>query len=126
VAAVMPEPYPGRGSMADTNYSSGDDYIVEFLGYRFTFNVCDFEQRVVAAAAKLGLVEANELDEDETKDLVALAAQGVIDEPESRLGRYLQRNWERVSLVGGESLVYWLPHPAFRSAWLEPQGWPRA
>ena len=85
--------------MADTNYSSGDDYIVEFLGYRFTFNACDFEQRVVAAAAKLGLVEANELDEDETNDLVALAAQGVIDEPESRLGRYLQRNWERVSLL---------------------------
>ena len=67
--------------MADTNYSSGDDYIVEFLGYRFTFNACDFEQRVVAAAAKLGLVQANELDEDETADLVALAAQGVIDEP---------------------------------------------
>ena len=75
--------------MADTNYTSGDDYIVEFLGYRFTFNTCDFEQRVVAAAAKLGLVEANELDEDETNDLVALAAQGLIDEPESRLGRYL-------------------------------------
>ena len=75
--------------MADTNYTSGDDYIVEFLGYRFTFNTCDFEQRVVAAASKLGLVEANELDEDETNDLVALAAQGLIDEPESRLGRYL-------------------------------------
>jgi hypothetical protein len=29
--------------MSDTNYSSGDDYIVEFLGYRFTFNSTDFE-----------------------------------------------------------------------------------
>ena len=87
--------------MPDTNYSSGDDYIVEFLGYRFTFNACDFEQRVVAAASKLGLVEANELEPDETSDLVALAAQGVIDDPESRLGRYLARNWERVALVGG-------------------------
>ena len=66
---------------ADTNYTSGDDYIVEFLGYRFTFNACDFEQRVVAAAVKLGLVEANELDDEETRDLVALAAQGVIEEP---------------------------------------------
>ena len=74
----------------------------EFLGYRFTFNACDFEQRVVAAASKLGLVEANELNEDETRDLVSLAAQGVIDEPESRLGRYLQRNWERVA-TGGRS-----------------------
>ena len=105
--------------MADTNYTSGDDYIVEFLGYRFTFNACDFEQRVVAAAAKLGLVEANELDEDETHDLVTLAAQGVLDEPESRLGRYLQRNWERVSLLDGESLVYWLRKLVFRSAWLD-------
>ena len=105
--------------MADTNYSSGDDYIVEFLGYRFTFNAFDFEQRVVAAAVKLGLVEANELDEEETADLVALAAQGVIEEPESRLGRYLSRNWERVALVGGESLVYWLRKLVFRGAYLD-------
>ena len=105
--------------MADTNYSSGDDYIVEFLGYRFSFNAFDFEQRVVGAAVKLGLVEANELDEEETADLVALAAQGVIEEPESRLGRYLSRNWERVALVGGESLVYWLRKLVFRGAWLD-------
>src|SRR3979409_1215694 len=94
--------------MADTNYSSGDDYIVEFLGYRLSFNAFDFEQRVVGAAVKLGLVEANELEEEETADLVALAAQGLIDDPESRLGRYLSRNWERVALVGGEALRYWL------------------
>ncbi len=104
---------------ADANYSSGDDYIVEFLGYRFTFNACDFEQRVVAATAKLGLVEANELDLDETSDLVALAAHGLLEDPESRLGRYLERNWERVSLVGGESLVYWLRKLVFRGAWLD-------
>ena len=107
--------------MADTNYSSGDEYIVEFLGYRFTFNAFDFEQRVVAAAAKLGLVEAHELEEDEAADLVALAAQGVLDEPESRLGRYLMRNWERVALVAGESLVYWLRKLVFRGAWLDHQ-----
>ena len=105
--------------MADTNYTSGDDYIVEFLGYRFTFNAFDFEQRVVAAAVKLGLVEANELDEEETADLVSLAAQGLIEDPESRLGRYLSRNWERVALVGGESLVYWLRKLVFRGAWLD-------
>jgi len=85
--------------MADTNYTSGDDYIVEFLGYRFTFNAFDFEQRVVGAAVKLGLVEANELDEEETSDLVDLAAQGMIEDPQSRLGRYLVRHWERLSLV---------------------------
>ena len=83
----------------DANYTSGDDYVVEFLGYRFSFDAADFEGRVVAAAVKLGVVETTELDEEEIADLVALAAQGVIDEPASRLGRYLVRNWERVSLV---------------------------
>jgi hypothetical protein len=107
--------------MADTNYTSGDEYLVEFLGYSFSFNAFDFEQRVVAAAVKLGLVEANELEEEETADLVALAANGLIEEPQSRLGRYLSRNWERVSLVGGESLVYWLRKLVFRGAWLDHQ-----
>ncbi|MEI8105001.1 MAG: hypothetical protein WCH31_04040 [Actinomycetes bacterium] len=107
--------------MTDTNYTSGEDYVVEFLGYRFTFNTVDFEQRVVAAASKLGLVEANELDEDETADLVALAAAGLVEDPTSRLGRYLVRNWERVALVGTESLVYWLRKLIFRGAWLDHQ-----
>ena len=88
----MPDALP----TPDANYSSGDDYVVEFLGYRFSFGAADFEGRVVAAAVKLGVVETSELDEDETADLVSLAAQGVIDEPASRLGRYLVRNWERV------------------------------
>ena len=105
----------------DANYSSGDDYVVEFLGYRFSFGTEDFEGRVVAAAVKLGVVETPELDDDETSDLVALAAQGVIDEPASRLGRYLVRNWERVSLGDGESLVYWLRKLIFRGAWLDHQ-----
>ena len=105
----------------DANYSSGSDYVVEFLGYRFSFSETDFEGRVVAAAVKLGVVESAELDEDEIADLVALAAQGVIEEPASRLGRYLVRNWERVSLVDGESLVYWLRKLIFRGAWLDHQ-----
>ena len=105
--------------VVEANYSSGDDYVVEFLGYHFSFNAFDFEQRVVAAAVKLGLLEANELDDDETADLVELAADGVIDGPRSALGRYLVRHWERVSLVGGESLVYWLRKLVFRGAWLD-------
>ena len=43
--------------MSDSNYTSGDDYVVEFLGYRFSFNAIDFEQRVNAAAVRLRLVE---------------------------------------------------------------------
>ena len=105
--------------VVEANYVSGDDYVVEFLGYRFAFNASDFEQRVIAAAVKLGLVEDNELEEEETADLVELVERDWIDEPRSGLGRYLVRHWERVSLVGGESLVYWLKKLVFRGAWLD-------
>jgi hypothetical protein len=103
----------------DPSYSSGDDYVVEFLGYRFSFNAFDFEQRVTAAAVKLGLLEGNELDEDETADLVELTADGRIAEARSGLGRYLVHYWDRLSLVNGESLVYWLRKLVFRGAWLD-------
>ena len=103
----------------EANYSSGGDYMVEFLGYRFAFNADDFEERVTSAAVKLGLVERNDLDEDEVADLVELAADGRIDEPRSSLGRYLMRHWEQLSLVKGESLVYWLRKLVFRGAWLD-------
>jgi len=105
--------------VSEANYLSGQDYVVEFLGYRFGFNAIDFEQRVTAAAAKLGLVERGDLEEDETADLVDLAAQGKIDEPRSSLGEYVVRHWERVALVNGESLVYWLRKLVFRGAWLD-------
>ena len=105
--------------MADANYLSGEDYVVEFLGYRFSFNAMDFEQRVNAAAVKLGLVEPGELDADETADLVELAADGRIADARSPLGRYLVRHWERVGLLEGESLVYWLRKLVFRGAWLD-------
>jgi hypothetical protein len=64
------------------NYDSGDDYVVEYTGYRFSFNAEDLE-------------------------------------PRSSLGRYLVRHWENVSLVEGESLVYWLKKLVFRGAWLD-------
>jgi hypothetical protein len=105
--------------VGEPNYTSGEDFVVEFLGYRFAFGVEDFQERVTAAAVKLGLLEANELDDDETADLVELAADGVIDDPRSGLGRYLVRHWDRVSLVEGESLVYWLRKLVFRGAWLD-------
>ena len=105
--------------MTEANYVSGDDYVVEFHEHRFGFNSSDFEQRVTAAAVKLGLVGDNELDDDETADLVELVERDWIDEPRSGLGRYLVRHWERVSLVGGESLVYWLKKLIFRGAWLD-------
>src|SRR5690349_8312458 len=102
--AIYHEMVPDGLPSPDANYSSGDDYIVEFLGYRFSFGTADFEGRVVAAAVKLGVVETPELDEDAVDDLVTLTAQGVLEEPASRLGRYLVRNWERVKLLDDESL----------------------
>ena len=103
----------------DVDYVSGEDYVVEFLGYRFGFNAFDFEERVTAAAVRLGLIESNVLDEEETADLVELAADGRIVEARSGLGHYVVRHWERVALVDGESLVYWLRKLVFRGAWLD-------
>jgi hypothetical protein len=105
--------------VSEADYSSGEDYVVEFLGYRFHFNEIDFEERVTAAAVRLGLLPHNELDGDERADLVELAADGRIVEPRSGLGRYLVRNWEYVALMNGESLVYWLRKLVFRGAWLD-------
>ena len=101
------------------NYSSGQDYVVEFLGYRFSFSAFDFEQRVIAAAVKLDLLERSELDADETADLVELVERDAIDEPRSAFGHYLVRHWQEISLVDGESLVYWLKKLVFRGAWLD-------
>ena len=106
--------------MLETSYRSGDDYAVDFLDYRFSFSRCDFEERVVAAAVKLGLLEHNELDDDETADLVELTADGQLSAPpRSTLGHYLLRHWDEISLIGDESLVYWLRKLVFRSAWLD-------
>jgi hypothetical protein len=104
---------------AEANYCSGEDYVVEFDQYRFSFNGADFEQRVTAAAVKLGLLPGNELDDDETADLVELVERDAIESPRSALGQYLVRHWEELSLVGGESLVYWLKKLVFRGAWLD-------
>jgi len=112
---------PGYAAAVEAagNYHSGDDYIVEFLGYRFSFNSVDFEERVTAAAVRLGLVSDPELDEDETADLVELVERDAIGTPRSPLGEYLVRHWDTLALVRGESLVYWLKKLVFRSAWLD-------
>ncbi len=103
----------------NNNYVSGDDYVLEFLGYRFAFGADDFRERVMGAAVKLDLVADSDLDEEETLDLVELAADGQITEPQSALGQYLMRHWERVALNDGESLVYWLRKLVFRGAYLD-------
>ena len=103
----------------EPNYVSGDDYVLEFLGYRYAFGADDFRSASWRAAVKLGSDRANDLDEDEMLDLVELAADGRIAEPRSALGHYLIRHWERLSLNDGESLVYWLRKLVFRGAYLD-------
>ena len=105
--------------MPEANYTSGDDYEVEFLHHTFRFNAADFEERVIGAALRLGLVDSNELDPEETADLVELTVNDWIERPRSGLGLYVTRHWERVGVVGGESLVYWLKKLVFRVAWLD-------
>ena len=111
---------PGYACRVDAagNYDSGDDYVVEYTRYRFSFNAQDFEERVTAAAVKLGLVGGNELDDDETADLVelvecdgsgaALAARPLSHSP---VGRALPRR-RRIACLLAEALV-------FRGAWLD-------
>jgi hypothetical protein len=101
------------------NYHSGDDYVVEFLGYRFSFSAADFEERVTAAAVRLGLVPSAGLGQDETADLVELVERDAIGEPRSAFGEYLVAHWDTLALVRGESLIYWLKKLVFRGAWLD-------
>lgn len=101
------------------NYSSGEDYILEFRSFRYGFNSVDFAQRVEMAAAELGLVEPGMLRQDECADLVQLVAGGSIDYPVSSLGEYLLQRGDEVLALHGECLVYWLRELVFRSAWLD-------
>ena len=79
----------------------------------------DVPEPVTAAAVRLGPISSNDLDDDETADLVEIAADGRLADARSALGRYLVRHWEHLALVNGESLVYWLRKLVFRSAWLD-------
>ena len=93
--------------------------MVEFLGYRFAFNAEDFEQRVTSAAVKLGLVEDNDLDEDEI-GRSRRAGRGRADRGGAEHARPVPRPpLGALSLVKGESLVYWLRKLVFRGAWLD-------
>ena len=100
-------------------YSSGDDVVVEFLDYRYTFSRTDFTQRVVAAAVRLELVPQRDLTADEAADLVELASEGAVTAPRSPLGDYLSAADEELHRLHEEPLVYWLRKLVFRGAWLD-------
>ncbi len=102
-----------------SDYVSGDDFVVEFLDYRYGFSRFDFEQRVTAAAARLELVPQRELEPAEVTDLVTLAATGSIEQPLSRLGAYLNVHLAEIDGLHPEPISYWLRKLIFRGAWLD-------
>jgi hypothetical protein len=103
----------------EEDYVSGDDFVVEFLQYRYSFSHVDFEQRVGAAAVRLGLVPPRDLTDSERADLIDLAAAGRIDAPRSPLGRYIVSSFDAIERLHDESVVYWLRKLVFRGAWLD-------
>jgi hypothetical protein len=100
------------------NYESGDDYVLEYGELRFMFNEQDFRQRVEQAGAKLGFVKPG-LSEDELDDLVNLAVNGEIRDPQSPLGEHVNARWHELVGPADRSLVHWLRRLVFRSAWLD-------
>jgi hypothetical protein len=108
-----------EGRQAHPNYSSGDDFILEFRSFRYGFNSIDFRQRVESAAVQLDLVTSGELSEEERNDLVQLVSSGSVEFPISPLGDYLVERGEEVLSHNGECLIYWLRELLFRGAWLD-------
>lgn len=100
------------------SYTSGEDYVLEYGELRFYFNEHDFRQRVEQAAVKLGFVQPG-LEVEELEDLVNLAINGEVRDPQSSLGEHIHRNWQELVGPADRSLVHWLKKVVFRGAWLD-------
>jgi hypothetical protein len=100
------------------NYESGSDYVLEYGELRFTFNERDFTERVEQAAAKLGFVDG-QLAVEEREDLVNLAVNGEVHEPQSDLGEHINYCWTDLHGPSERSLVHWIRRLVFRGAWLD-------
>src|ERR1700733_1957594 len=100
------------------NYSSGDDFVLEYGELRFTFNERDFRERCEQAARKLGFIEET-VDEEEAEDLINLVVNGEVTEPASALGEHVNDCWPELVGPSDRSLVHWLRRLIFRGAWLD-------
>ena len=108
----------GKETKRRGNYESGDDYVLEYGELRFTFNERDFTERVEQAAAKLGFLDGP-LGDDEREDLVNLAVNGEVPEPQSELGEHINVCWGDLNGPSERSLVHWIRRLVFRGAWLD-------
>jgi len=100
------------------NYSSGEDFVLEYGELRFTFNERDFRERCEQAARKLGFIGSS-VDEDESEDLINLVVNGEVTEPASALGEHVNDCWPDLVGPSDRSLVHWLRRLIFRGAWLD-------
>src|SRR5438270_11977330 len=100
------------------NYSSGEDFVLEYGELRFTFNERDFRERCEQAARKLGFI-ANEVESDEAEDLINLVVNGEVADPASALGEHVNDCWPELVGPSERSPVHWLRRPLFRRAWFD-------
>lgn len=100
------------------NYSSGQDFVLEYGDLRFTFNEPDFSERCEQAARRLGFIDAA-IARDEREDLINLVVNGEVTDPASGLGEHVNDCWPELSGPSDRSLVHWLRRLIFRSAWLD-------
>ncbi len=101
------------------NYSSGQDFVLEYGELRFTFNERDFGERCEQAARKVGFVGDGRLEPEEADDLVNLVVNGEVTDPASALGEHVNDCWPDLVGPSDRSLVHWLRRLIFRSAWLD-------
>ena len=111
---MMPTPSMFRRG----NYSSGEDFVLEYGELRFTFNERDFRERCEQAARKVGFIEG-EIEPDEAEDLINLVVNGEVSDPASALGDHVNDCWPELVGPSERSLVHWLRRLIFRSAWLD-------
>lgn len=100
------------------NYSSGQDFVLEYGDLRFTFNERDFSERCEQAARRLGFIGAA-IAHDECEDLINLVVNGEVSDPASALGEHVNDCWPELTGPSDRSLVHWLRRLIFRSAWLD-------
>jgi hypothetical protein len=100
------------------NYSSGEDFVLEYGELHFTFNEQDFAQRCEQAARRLGFIGAR-IDAEEVEDLVNLVVNGEVSDPASALGEHVNDCWPELVGPSDRSLVHWLRRLIFRGAWLD-------
>src|ERR1700749_3787104 len=99
------------------NYTSGEDFVLEYGELRFTFNERDFRERCEQSARKRGFISAA-VEEDEAEALINLVVNGEVTDPASALGEHVNDCWPELVGPSERSLAHLMPRLCFRSAWV--------